>query len=87
MASHAGENSGSNGFEHTMESSILTDLIFRRTAEKNDPARNILKAANSTRASQIDKTSILNSKIKDRTNAQKYMNPLMTILVDETVCI
>jgi hypothetical protein len=28
-ASQAGENSQTNGFEHTIESIILTDLIFR----------------------------------------------------------
>jgi hypothetical protein len=31
-ASQAGESSHTNGFEHTIESSILTDLILRKTA-------------------------------------------------------
>ncbi len=30
MASQAGENSQTNGSEHTIVSSILTDLIFKR---------------------------------------------------------
>jgi hypothetical protein len=54
-ASQAGENSQTNGLEHTMESSILTDLILRKTAEEDDTARNILKTAkksSSTNASQ-----------------------------------
>jgi hypothetical protein len=33
-ASQAGENSQTNGLEHTIESSILTDLILRKTAEE-----------------------------------------------------
>jgi hypothetical protein len=33
MASQAGENSQTNGLEHTIESSILTDLTLRKTAE------------------------------------------------------
>jgi hypothetical protein len=32
-ASQAGENSQTNGLEHTIESSILTDLILRKNAE------------------------------------------------------
>jgi hypothetical protein len=33
-ASQAGENGQTNGLEHTIESSILTDLIHRKTAEE-----------------------------------------------------
>jgi hypothetical protein len=33
-ASQAGENRQTNGFEHKMEFSILTELIFRETAEE-----------------------------------------------------
>jgi hypothetical protein len=33
-ASQAGENSQTNGLEHTIEFSILTDLILRKTAEE-----------------------------------------------------
>jgi len=33
-ASQAGENSQTDGFEHAIESSIPTDLIFRETAEE-----------------------------------------------------
>jgi hypothetical protein len=33
-ASQAGENSQTNGVEHSIESSILTDLIFRETAKE-----------------------------------------------------
>jgi hypothetical protein len=32
--SQAGENSQTNGLKHTIESSILTDLILRKTAEE-----------------------------------------------------
>jgi hypothetical protein len=31
---NGGENSQTNGLEHTIESSILTDLIFRKSAEE-----------------------------------------------------
>jgi hypothetical protein len=43
--SQAGENSQTNGLEHTIESSILTDQILRKQQRKNDTARNILKPA------------------------------------------
>jgi hypothetical protein len=33
-ASRAGENSQTNGFEHAIEPSILTDLLLRKTAEE-----------------------------------------------------
>jgi hypothetical protein len=33
-ASQAGENSQTNGLENTIKSSILTDLILRKTAEE-----------------------------------------------------
>jgi hypothetical protein len=33
-ASQAGENSQTNGLEHTIESRILADLILRKTAEE-----------------------------------------------------
>jgi hypothetical protein len=33
-ASQAGKNSQTNGFEHTIVSSILTDLIFQRTSKE-----------------------------------------------------
>jgi hypothetical protein len=33
-ASQAGEKSQTNGLEHTIESSILTDLILRKNAEE-----------------------------------------------------
>jgi hypothetical protein len=41
-ASQAGENRQTNGFEHTIESSILMDLIFRKTAEE-ECCKNILE--------------------------------------------
>jgi hypothetical protein len=34
MAFQAGENSQTNGLEHTIKSSILTDLILRKIAEE-----------------------------------------------------
>jgi hypothetical protein len=34
MTPRAGENSQTNGFQHTIESSILTDLILRKTTEE-----------------------------------------------------
>jgi hypothetical protein len=34
LASQAGEKSQTNGLEHTIESSNLTDLILRKTAEE-----------------------------------------------------
>jgi hypothetical protein len=33
-ASQAGENSQINGLEHTIQSSILTDVILRKTVEE-----------------------------------------------------
>jgi hypothetical protein len=55
IASKAGENSQTNGIEHTIESSILTDQSSRKMRRKNDTARNIFnpaKKSSSTNASQ-----------------------------------
>jgi hypothetical protein len=46
-ASQAGENSQTNGLEHTIESSILTDLILRKTAEEERQGRTTLQETSS----------------------------------------
>jgi hypothetical protein len=93
-ASQAGENSQTNGLEHTIKSSILTDLILRKPQGKNDSARNILKPAkkpSSTNASQNSNRhnnginfninfDLEFSKIKDGTNVQNSKNPLLKVL-------
>jgi hypothetical protein len=88
-----------NGFVDAIESSTLTDLIFRKTAGQNDPARNIRKPAkesNFTNAfhNLYRRINRINfdidfdlefSKIKYRTDAQNSRNLVMRILVEKSM--
>jgi hypothetical protein len=54
-ASKDGENSQTNGLEHTIESSILTDLIFRKSAEeelRNGTTKNHLQTSKKVQFNQ-----------------------------------
>jgi hypothetical protein len=83
MASQAGENSQTNGLEHTIESSILTDLILK-------PAKKSSSINASQNSNQHNNCINLDfdlefSKITDRTDVQNSKIPLIKILVKKSM--